>query len=68
MRKLKSVQGLTVIGVTGSYGKTSVKFYLQTLLQEKYNVLVTPGEFQYAYGCGADHPRFPEAYHRDFCL
>ena len=37
VRKLKSVPGLTVIGVTGSYGKTSVKFYLQTLLQEQNN-------------------------------
>ena len=50
VRKLKSVQGLTVIGVTGSYGKTSVKFYLQTLLQEKYNVLVTPESFNTPMG------------------
>ena len=34
---------LTVIGITGSYGKTSVKHYLNTLLQAKYNVLMTPG-------------------------
>ena len=50
VRKLKSVPGLTVIGVTGSYGKTSVKFYLQTLLQEKYNVLVTPESFNTPMG------------------
>ncbi len=34
--------GLTVIGITGSYGKTSVKYYLETLLKEKFRVLVTP--------------------------
>lgn len=50
VRKLKSVPELTVIGVTGSYGKTSVKFYLQTLLQEKYNVLVTPESFNTPMG------------------
>ena len=32
-KKLQEVPGLVIIGVTGSYGKTSVKFYLQTLLQ-----------------------------------
>ncbi|MBR4182390.1 MAG: hypothetical protein IKQ56_01075, partial [Lachnospiraceae bacterium] len=36
---------LTVIGVTGSYGKTSMKFFLQTLLSDRFNVLVTPGNF-----------------------
>lgn len=49
-RKLKAVSGLKVIGVTGSYGKTSVKFYLQTLLQEKYSVLVTPESFNTPMG------------------
>ena len=49
-RKLNAVEGLTVIGVTGSYGKTSVKFYLQTLLQAKYNVLVTPESYNTPMG------------------
>jgi UDP-N-acetylmuramoyl-tripeptide--D-alanyl-D-alanine ligase len=49
-RKLQEVPGLKVIGVTGSYGKTSVKFYLQTLLQEKFNVLVTPESFNTPMG------------------
>ncbi len=42
-KKLKQASGLTVIGVTGSYGKTSVKFYLQTLLQGHFNVLGNSG-------------------------
>lgn len=49
-KKLKAVPGLKIIGVTGSYGKTSVKFYLQTLLQEKFNVLVTPESYNTPMG------------------
>lgn len=41
---------LVIIGVTGSYGKTGVKFYLQTLLQEKFNVLVTPESYNTPMG------------------
>lgn len=39
---LKSMDGLKIIGVTGSFGKTSVKNFLKTLLSAKYNVLMTP--------------------------
>nr|MBQ8251868.1 UDP-N-acetylmuramoyl-tripeptide--D-alanyl-D-alanine ligase [Lachnospiraceae bacterium] len=49
-KMLKRVPGLTIIGVTGSYGKTSVKFYLQTLLQERYHVLVTPESYNTPMG------------------
>lgn len=49
-RKLRDMPNLKVIGITGSYGKTSMKFYLQTLLQSKYNVLVTPGNFNTPLG------------------
>lgn len=49
-RKLKEVDGLRIIGITGSYGKTSVKFYLQTLLQDKFHVLVTPESFNTPMG------------------
>lgn len=41
---------LTIIGVTGSYGKTSVKFYLETLLRIKYSVLVTPESYNTPMG------------------
>ena len=41
---------LTIIGVTGSYGKTSVKFYLKTLLSARYDVLVTPESFNTPMG------------------
>lgn len=47
---INAMPNLTVIGVTGSYGKTSVKFYLQKLLSAKYNVLVTPENFNTTLG------------------
>ncbi|MBQ2699636.1 MAG: UDP-N-acetylmuramoyl-tripeptide--D-alanyl-D-alanine ligase [Clostridia bacterium] len=49
-RKLREMKGLIRIGITGSYGKTSVKFILGTLLEEKYNVLVTPASFNTPMG------------------
>ncbi len=41
--KIKRFQrkNLTVIGITGSYGKTSTKEFLATILSEKFNVLKT---------------------------
>lgn len=49
-RILKSCPDLKVIGVTGSYGKTSVKFILKTLLEAKYNVLATPESYNTPMG------------------
>jgi UDP-N-acetylmuramoyl-tripeptide--D-alanyl-D-alanine ligase len=49
-RMLKESRDLTIIGVTGSYGKTSVKFYLQTLLKDSFNVLVTPESYNTPMG------------------
>jgi UDP-N-acetylmuramoyl-tripeptide--D-alanyl-D-alanine ligase len=42
--------GLTVIGITGSYGKTSVKGYITQLLSIKYNVLATPASYNTPMG------------------
>lgn len=49
-RILSSSKGLIVIGVTGSFGKTSTKNFLANILAEKYNVLVTPGNFNTLLG------------------
>lgn len=38
----KQNQELKIIGITGSYGKTSVKECLSSILKEKYNILATP--------------------------
>lgn len=49
-KKLKSVPNLVVIGVTGSYGKTSCKMFLQKLLSSRYNVLMTPESYNTPMG------------------
>lgn len=49
-RKLAERTELIKIGITGSYGKTSTKFILGTILQEKWNTLVTPSSFNTPMG------------------
>lgn len=40
--KLQANTGLIRIGITGSFGKTSVKNFLHTILSEKYSVCASP--------------------------
>lgn len=47
---LAAMPDLKVIGITGSYGKTSVKYYLSTLLRAKYDVLMTPENYNTTLG------------------
>jgi len=47
---LKSHSRLKIIGITGSFGKTSVKYYLTSLLETKYNVLMTPESYNTPMG------------------
>lgn len=49
-RILKNRDDLIRIGITGSWGKTSVKFILGTILEEKYHTLVTPSSFNTPMG------------------
>lgn len=49
-RILSSMPGLTVIGITGSYGKTSTKHYLNRILSEQFEVLMTPGSYNTTLG------------------
>ncbi len=49
-RILSQMPDLKIIGVTGSYGKTSVKYFLNTLLSGQFNVLHTPGNFNTTLG------------------
>ncbi len=49
-RILASMPDMKVIGITGSYGKTSTKHYLHRILSEKYDVLMTPGSFNTPMG------------------
>ncbi len=47
---LKSMPDLKVIGITGSYGKTSTKHYLNRILSEEFDVVMTPGNFNTTLG------------------
>ena len=49
-RILASMPNLKIIGITGSYGKTSTKHYLHRILSEKFDVLMTPGSFNTTLG------------------
>lgn len=49
-RILRSMPDLRVVGITGSYGKTSTKHYLTRILSEEFDVLMTPGSFNTPMG------------------
>ena len=49
-RILREHKNLTVIGITGSYGKTTTKFILNRILSEKYNTVCTPQSFNTPMG------------------
>jgi UDP-N-acetylmuramoyl-tripeptide--D-alanyl-D-alanine ligase len=48
--KIKQREDLTVIGITGSFGKTSTKFIVGTILSSKFNVLNTPESYNTPMG------------------
>ncbi len=49
-QKLSQMPDLTVIAITGSYGKTSTKFMIRDLLSERYSVCSTPGSYNTPMG------------------
>lgn len=44
-RKLKLMPNLIKVGITGSFGKTSTKYILNTILRQKYKVCMSPHSF-----------------------
>ena len=48
--KIISLPNLTVIAITGSYGKSSTKEFLYTILSEKYKVIKAPGNINTPIG------------------
>jgi UDP-N-acetylmuramoyl-tripeptide--D-alanyl-D-alanine ligase len=44
-RKMQKMKNLKVIGITGSYGKTSTKHVVAHILGEKFYTLMTPGSY-----------------------
>lgn len=49
-RILKNSSNLKIIGITGSFGKTSTKHFLEKILSQKYNVVITPGSYNTLMG------------------
>lgn len=47
---LRSMPSLKVVGITGSYGKTSTKHYLHRILSEHFETLMTPGSYNTTMG------------------
>ena len=50
LTKLNNMTNMEVIGITGSYGKTSTKNIVHDILDIKYNVFKTPANFNTPYG------------------
>ncbi len=50
LKMLRSCPDMTVVGITGSYGKTSMKHFLSTILEQKYNVLIPPKNYNTPMG------------------
>lgn len=48
--RLSTNKDLITIGITGSYGKTTVKNIIGTILREKYSVLITPQSYNTPMG------------------
>ncbi len=67
-KRLRAHKDLIIIGVTGSYGKTSTKNYLYRVLSEKYNVLMTPGNFNTTLGVVRTIREHLEPYHQIFIV
>ena len=49
-KMIQEMSNLTVIGITGSYGKTSTKNIINKILSKKFNVLMTPESYNTTMG------------------
>ena len=67
-RILESMPNLTIVAVTGSYGKTSTKHYLHKILSEKFITLMTPGSFNTTLGVVRTIREHLKPYHQVFIV
>lgn len=49
-KKIDNMNKLQVVGITGSFGKTSTKFITATILKQEYKVLTTPESYNTPMG------------------
>ena len=66
--KLRRMDELTVVAITGSYGKTSTKFMIRELLAERMSVYATPGSYNTPMGICKAINNDLEAHHRVLIL
>lgn len=66
--KLRSMPGLKIIGITGSYGKTSTKHYLYRILSEHTETLMTPGSYNTTLGVVRTVNEHLKPYHEIFVV
>lgn len=67
-RILKENKNLKIIGVTGSYGKTSVKNILGKMLSQNYSTLVTPESYNTLMGVVRTIRERLKPYHQIFVV
>lgn len=65
-RLVKSASSLEVVGVTGSYGKTSTKHTLHAILSEEFNTLMTPESYNTPMGITITIRNYLKPTHRKF--
>ncbi len=66
--RLAAMPDLKVIGITGSYGKTSTKHYLYRILSEYTETLMTPGSYNTTLGVVRTVNEYLKPYHRIFIV
>lgn len=66
--KLQGSPELKIIGITGSYGKTSTKHYLHRILSEQMETLMTPGSYNTTLGVVRTINEYLKPYHQAFIV
>ena len=61
-QKLKGYDNLIKIGITGSYGKTTVKEVLKAMLSTKYKVIATPESYNTPLGISKTVNKLDDSY------